>query len=293
MLQQTQVKTVIPYFNTFIKRFKNIETFSRAKKTTVLKYWEGLGFYSRAKNLHESAKIIQKYYGGHVPKNFEELKSFPGIGDYTASMIMAIVNNKPYIALDGNVKRLFKRFFLLPELENKKNLNLIKNKKKYFIHKKRHGDLAQALIEIGALVCKPKKPHCIKCPINNYCLSRGTELVIKKTKKIKKVNYIALCYYRNNRLLVTTKNPGGFLKDMITVPMIKKNNFYKKRWKKNFKLLPSIIKHNISNLNLNIRIAISDKNIYLPEHFWIYKNNFKNYPIPVLTKKIFQAININ
>ena len=116
---------------------------------------------------------------------------------------------------------------------------------------------------------------------------------MKNHKRRKKVNYVALCYHRNKKILVTTKSSLGFLKDMVTVPMIKKNEFHKKKFKKNFKFISNRVKHNISNSNLDIRVATSKKNIFLPEHFWIHKKNFKNYPIPVLTKKIFKAIKLN
>ena len=106
MLQQTQVKTVIPYFKNFIKKIPNLKTLSKSKEKKVLKLWEGLGYYTRAKNLHKASKILIEKYNGQIPKSFVELKELPGIGDYTANILLALIYNQPRIALDGNVKRV-------------------------------------------------------------------------------------------------------------------------------------------------------------------------------------------
>ena len=118
MLQQTQIKTVLPYFLRFIKRFPNIRKLSNANTRSILKQWEGLGYYSRAKNLHLTSKIICKKYSEKIPQEINDLKLLPGIGDYTASILMAVVHNKPYIAFDGNVKRVMSRFFGINYDEN-------------------------------------------------------------------------------------------------------------------------------------------------------------------------------
>ena len=100
MLQQTQVKTVIPYFNNFVKKIPNLRSLSRANEKKILKLWEGLGYYSRAKNLHKTSKILIKKYNGQIPPSFEELKKLPGIGDYTSNVLLALIHNQPRIALD-------------------------------------------------------------------------------------------------------------------------------------------------------------------------------------------------
>ena len=106
MLQQTQVKTVIPYFNNFVKKIPSLKALSNSNEKTVLKLWEGLGYYTRAKNLHKTSKILIKKYNGQIPKSFVKLKELPGIGDYTANILLALIYNQPRIALDGNVKRV-------------------------------------------------------------------------------------------------------------------------------------------------------------------------------------------
>ena len=129
MLQQTQVKTVIPYFNNFIKDISNMSSLAKINEGKLLSYWEGLGYYSRVKNLKKTAKIVKKNFKGRLPRTIEELKSLPGIGEYTANAIMAIAFNKPFIPLDGNIARVIKRLFNLKLTNEISKENLIKQKR--------------------------------------------------------------------------------------------------------------------------------------------------------------------
>ena len=173
MLQQTQVKTVIPYFENFISKIPDLKSLSRVRDAKLMKCWEGLGYYSRARNLKKSAKQIINEFKGQLPKNEDDLKSLPGIGDYTSKAIMAIAFNKKIIPLDGNVERILKRvFYLKKEKEiSKENLH---QKKIFFGETIRASDYAQAIMEIGALICKPSNPLCDQCPISTSCKSFKT-----------------------------------------------------------------------------------------------------------------------
>ena len=170
MLQQTQVNTVIPYFKRFIKDIPDIRSLSKVQNKKLIKLWEGLGYYSRARNLKKTAQIVIKNFRGKLPDNFENLISLPGIGNYTASAILAIAFNKPYIPLDGNIERVLKRYLYLKKDKEIKKDNLIK-KKIIFGVSSRSNDYAQALMELGALICKPISPLCYQCPISNKCES--------------------------------------------------------------------------------------------------------------------------
>ena len=170
MLQQTQVKTVIPYFNNFIVKIPNLKKLANVNEEKLMKIWQGLGYYSRAKNLKKTAQKIVLDFNGKLPNTVDELKKLPGIGDYTSRAIMAIAFNKPIIPLDGNVERIIKRVFLLRKKQQLSKENIIK-KKLFFGKSNRAGDYAQAIMEIGALVCKPIKPLCNQCPISKYCES--------------------------------------------------------------------------------------------------------------------------
>ena len=197
MLQQTQVKTVVPYFNNFIKKIPNLKVLSKINNQKLMKCWEGLGYYSRAKNLKKTAKIIIKKFNGNLPENIDQLKSLPGIGDYTSTAIMAIVFNKQLIPLDGNVERILKRvLYLKSEKEiGKDNLN---KKKTFFGKSNRSSDYAQAIMEIGALICKPTNPLCHECPVSKNCKAyKKKDFNIKSKNKFNKVKYFEADIYKN------------------------------------------------------------------------------------------------
>ena len=158
MLQQTQVKTVIPYFNNFVKKIPNLKTLSILNSKKILKMWEGLGYYRRAKNLHKTAKILVKNYKSKIPNKFDEIKKLPGIGEYTANALLALIYNQPRIPFDGNTKRVFSRLFNTSLEKNEKKTKIIISKK---FNTDRNADLAEALMEFGAVICKPINPLCV------------------------------------------------------------------------------------------------------------------------------------
>ena len=158
MLQQTQVKTVIPYFKKFVYEIPNIDTLSKVDDRKLLKLWEGLGYYSRAKNLKRTAKLILKRKKKHLlPDTLKDLKELPGIGDYTSRAILALEYNRKVIPLDGNIERLIKRIFYLRKINEIKKENLIL-KTHLLGYSSRQRDYVQALMELGSLICKPSDP---------------------------------------------------------------------------------------------------------------------------------------
>ena len=200
MLQQTKVSTVIPYFNKFYKKFPNISSLAKARITSVLKQWEGLGYYRRARNLHLTSKILNKDFDSSLPADINQLKNLPGIGDYTASAIMAIAKNKSFIGIDGNAKRVLSRIFAIQQ-----NKDFIKNIEKKIITMKVNkncSELMQGIMEIGALLCRPKKPDCQKCPIQKYCkFSFRPNAEIIPSRKIKEKYFYAFLIEKKNQIL--------------------------------------------------------------------------------------------
>ncbi|RPG96351.1 MAG: A/G-specific adenine glycosylase, partial [Candidatus Pelagibacter sp. TMED165] len=248
MLQQTQVKTVLPYFYKFIKKYPTLKSLSKAKEKDVIKLWEGLGYYRRAKNLLLTTKIISKKKND-FPKNFEDLKELPGIGDYTANALLAFIYNKPRIAFDGNVKRVFSR--LLNKHEENINFNeLVEKNKNNFFKSKRNSDFAEALIEFGALICKSKNPECLNCPLNKNCkyYKSSKKINLKRNNKLNyEKDYDIFCHINNKKQIALTKsNQLGFLKD-FNLPMIKESKSQKEN--KNWRFLKNY-KNTISNLKL-------------------------------------------
>ena len=288
MLQQTQVKTVIPYFNNFLKDIPNLQSLAKVSEAKLLKHWQGLGYYSRAKNLKKSAKMIIDNYSGRLPNNFEELKKLPGVGDYTASAVSAIAFNQQIIPLDGNIERVLKRILNLKTEGEIKKENLHKQKK-IFGKTSRSSDYAQALMEIGALLCKPKNPYCDKCPITKNCLSfkRKDFEIKKKDKKIIDKFYLATLYKNNNQLLLIKNDKFKFLKNLLIFPM--------KEITQSDSLLKSSKKLNVkmSNMNMNISIDFSYIKNKPKNGMWIEKTKLENYMIPTFTKKIFASVKHN
>jgi len=288
MLQQTQVTTVIPYFNNFIKNIPNFEALAKVNETKLLRCWQGLGYYSRAKNLKKSARLIIDKYNGRLPDNYDELINLPGVGDYTASAISAIAFNQQIIPLDGNIERLLKRILNLKTEKEIKKENLHKEKK-VFGQTSRSNDYVQALMEIGALLCKPKNPNCDKCPITKYCLSfkRQDFEIKKKNKKIIDKFYLATLYKNNNQLLLIKNEKFNFLKNLLIFPM------------KEITLSDSLLKSNkklsvkMSNMNMNISIDFLNTKNKTKEGLWIEKSKLENYIIPTFTKKIFESVKHN
>ena len=276
MLQQTQVKTVIPYFIKFVSKIPNLEVLSTSNEKKILKLWEGLGYYRRAKNLHKTSKILIKKYNGKIPKSFEKLKELPGIGDYTANVLLALIYNQPRVALDGNVKRVLSR---LDNINTEETVNLFKTK--------RNGDFAEALMEFGALICKPKDPRCHECKIKKMCAYYASESKIRFGKKIKiqSKSYDIFCYLKKNKrqIALTKNNDLGFLKK-FNLPKIKETSKKNKNWK-----FLCNYKNSISNKKLHINLYYKFTSKIPSEYNW-YSLNKNNEFIPSFTKKIFKKI---
>jgi A/G-specific adenine glycosylase len=188
MLQQTRVETVIPYFHRFTERFPTMEALADAPEEDVLKLWEGLGYYSRARNLQGAIREVQERYGGIVPDTNEDISSLKGVGPYTAGAILSIAYNKPEPAVDGNVMRVLSRYFLIEADIMKPSTRVLMEKlAKELIPEGSAGDFNQALMELGAMVCTPRSPHCLTCPVMEHCSAReaGMEEVLPIKKKSK------------------------------------------------------------------------------------------------------------
>ena len=217
MLQQTQVKTVVPYFENFIKNFPNLKSLAKSSDQKVLKHWEGLGYYSRARNLRNSAIQIQNNYTGKVPDSLEEIQKLPGVGRYTAGAVLSIAYDKKVPVLDGNVKRVLSRLFLLRENgAHKKSENKLWNTMETLLPEKGCGDFNQAFMELGATICLPKNPVCKNCPIKSFCQAKQKErqhqFPPKKTgPKISSIQVSAAVIFNKGRVYIQKRKAGGLL----------------------------------------------------------------------------------
>ena len=287
MLQQTRVKTAIPYFNKFVKKYKTLKALSKSNEREVLKMWEGLGYYRRARNLLACSKKLVIEFKSKLPKTLEEVKRLPGVGEYTGNALLAFVHNKPTIALDGNVKRVFSRN--LNKVEDKINFNkLISKNKKKLLKTNRNADFVEALIEFGALICKPKDPNCINCCLIKTCkyFKSNAKIITSNKKMIKNKNYDIFCYInKNKQIALTKKNQISFLKN-FNLPKIKESNGFKDN--KNWKFLANY-KNSISNLKLNINLYYKFSNKIPLSYNWYSLKNNKEF-IPSFTKKVFKQV---
>ena len=285
MLQQTQVSTVIPFFNRFIKKFPNLKSLASADENRVLKYWEGLGYYSRAKNLKKTATILIKEHRGNLPKDLEKLKALPGIGEYTSRSILSIAHNKPYIPLDGNVERILKRVFLLKNKTQISKQNLIE-KKTFFSNSNRSSDYAQAIMEIGALICRPSLPICNSCPLTAYCKAYKKKdfAIITNNKFIKTKYFEAQVYKYNNKYLLIKNKKFNFLKNLVIFPM---NEINKEKYQIS---IDKKINIKLSNMNMKIIINENNNRKTIKNSFLLDKSKLSNLILPSFTKKIFNSI---
>lgn len=227
MLQQTKVDTVIPYYQRFIARFPTPAALAEAEEQLVLKEWEGLGYYSRAKNLQHAAREVVETYGGKVPEKPEQLGTLKGIGPYTKGAILSIAFNQPEPAVDGNVLRVFSRVFKI-----EKNIAILRVKQEFeqYVRKvipaENPSSFNQAVMELGAIVCLPKSPQCLLCPVQVHCkaFASGMEkdLPIKsKQKKQKNVTYIVLLIKNEkNEYAVEKRKSTGLLANMWQFLMV-------------------------------------------------------------------------
>jgi A/G-specific adenine glycosylase len=285
MLQQTQVTTVVPFFLRFIKNLPTLEYLAKVNEKKLIKLWEGLGYYSRARNLKKTAQAIIKNFNGKLPNNFDDLLTLPGIGNYTANAILAIAFNKPYIPMDGNIERVLKRYlYLKKEKEIQKDYLL--QKKIIFGTASRSNDYAQALMELGALICKPSNPICDKCPIKKNCNSyKKKDFSLTKSIKKNKEKYFVLKVYKKDQKYLLIKNTKfNFLKNLSIFPMEELSNPKNFNENLNFKM---------SNMNMNIKIQYSKDNQKFLSSYWLDKKNLNSHMLPSFTKKVVQYLEKN
>lgn len=312
ILQQTRINQGYQYYLNFINSFPDLFYLANSDEINVLKIWQGLGYYSRARNMHFTSKIIVNKFNGKFPDNYKDLISLKGIGEYSAGAILSFAFKKAYPAIDGNVLRLISRIYKIKESINKpETKKIIKNIILELMDNKQPDIFNQSLIELGALICKPQNPLCNLCQISQNCFSFIENLQHAypvKTKKIKIkerfFNYFLIKYVSNNNLYIYLKKreDNDIWKNLYDLPLIetKKNhiqsnqiNFY---IKKTFKIesfilnkINSSISHKLTHQKINtifIEITVENK-VILNNAFLIKYEDLKNFPLPKLIKNFF------
>jgi A/G-specific adenine glycosylase len=224
MLQQTQVDTVIPYYRRFLQAFPTVKALSAASFDEVLKTWENLGYYSRARHLHAAARVIVERFNGKFPRTREEILSLPGIGPYTAGAILSIAFGASMAAVDGNVRRVLSRLFALKEpLDRPGTQKKIETFAEDLLPPNRAGDFNQALMDLGAMICIPKGPHCDRCPVRDLCLAKAKDLQDslprRSTRKpVPLKDMTAAVIMKGKRLLIVQRPRKGLLGGLWKFP---------------------------------------------------------------------------
>lgn len=310
MLQQTKVDTVIPYFNRFINKYPTVQDLAEAEEQEVLKMWEGLGYYSRARNLHTAVREVVENYGGEIPSEPDELGKLKGIGPYTKGAILSIAFDQPEPAVDGNVMRVFSRILKIEE-----DIALARTKKLFetyvaeIISKDDPSSFNQAIMDLGATICTPKTPGCMLCPVQEHCMAFAEgiqeQLPIKsKAKKQKKVPYVVLAITNSSGKWLLEKRPDtGLLANLWQFPMAPINEIgwdHLENWmyqEYGMKIATGKkigkVKHVFSHLIWELEVHIAEteqEHTDDPRLKFVAFDEFASYPFPVPHQKIIAMI---
>ncbi|MFV0144015.1 A/G-specific adenine glycosylase [Empedobacter falsenii] len=299
ILQQTRVDQGMKFYNNFIQEFDTIFDLANAEEQKVLKLWQGLGYYSRARNLHYTSKVISDELNGHFPTNFNDLKKLKGIGDYTAAAISSIVYNEAVPAVDGNMFRVFARYFNIEDdISSPKTKKIFWDLGLEIIDKKRPGDFNQAVMDLGATICTPKQPKCEICPLNESCealrLNKVTELPVKLKKTKVSNRFLHFIIIENESTIAFSKRTGNDVwKNLFTFPKIEtETDLLDKGWilDQNLENKLTFIdeeKHVLSHQNLFIKywklnVSLNEITKMKAENNFemISLNNLEDYPLP-------------
>ncbi|MCT4601983.1 MAG: A/G-specific adenine glycosylase [Marinifilum sp.] len=306
MLQQTRVATAIDYYNKFTERFPSVNDLALADEQEILNLWQGLGYYSRARNLHHAAKTIHTIYKGIFPKTHKEILALKGIGSYTAAAISSFAYNLPYAALDGNVFRVLARLYGVDTpIDSSEGKKLFQNLADETMGNARPEIYNQAVIEFGALQCTPKSPNCDICPLISNCVAYQSDMVEqlpKKSKQIKPKNryFYYLFLSCSGRFAIEKREGKDIWKSMYQYPLIESDNdlstetlLQSNQWKEIFDssnlVILSIsdnIVHKLTHQNINTRfihIEVDARHLKNYDRFiFVNKKESERYPFPKL-----------
>lgn len=300
MLQQTATRTVIPYFESFLERWPRLEALAAASLDDVLHAWQGLGYYARARNLHECARHLAAERGGRFPTTPGELGRLPGIGEYTAAAIAAIAFGVPVLALDGNVKRVLARLAALdrpPEAAGP----ALKALAAKLAPRARPGDAVQALMDLGATVCTPRRPACPDCPWREVCRARAQGLAetlprkVRRGKRARRYGVVFWLKRADGAVLLRRRREAGLLGGMMEFPSTewgearlalaraKRRAPFAAAWR----ALPGVVRHSFSHFDLELRVlAGQSRGASGPEGIWCLPGELSRLALPSVMKKV-------
>ncbi|MGP1396367.1 MAG: A/G-specific adenine glycosylase [Inquilinaceae bacterium] len=301
MLQQTTVAAVVGYFRDFMEKWPTVHALAAADLDTVLRAWAGLGYYARARNLHACARMVVERHGGQFPNDESQLRQLPGVGDYTAAAITAIAFDRPAVVVDGNVERVVARLFAVTQpLPNAKPA--LKTFAAVISPSRRPGDHAQAMMDLGATICTPRRPNCMICPLSAFCQARrdGTaETLPARTKKAIKPTRRAMAFWTLDpagATLLRRRPERGLLGGMMEVPT--------SAWREgprpdlagtggeapgvaSWRVLPGLVRHTFTHFHFEIVVAagrLDDPDA--ADGIWVPLDRLGDHALPTVMRKI-------
>ncbi|MCX5681152.1 MAG: A/G-specific adenine glycosylase [Candidatus Omnitrophica bacterium] len=312
MLQQTTVAAVIPYYNQWVRRFPTIQSLAKSHPQSVLKFWQGLGYYNRARNLHRASKILVKNFGAKIPENKNDLASLPGFGPYTVGAVLSIAFDQREPIVDANVRRVIMRILSLKGLAEPRHDKHIMKFLDTVMPSCNISAFNQGLMELGALVCRSGQALCLQCPLRNHCraCAQGIQERIPSTKQkyLKRRDVVVAIIKNKNKFFIQKRPPKGLLADLWEFPGGKKE---KGEGLKN--ALIREIREEIGSDVVSSTLFLKIKHFYtqfcinlyafrchvvpLPKtdrwHKWVSLEAIQNYPMPSGTSKIVEKLNLD
>jgi A/G-specific adenine glycosylase len=303
MLQQTAVAAVKSYYERFVGIWPDVVALAAAPREEVMKAWAGLGYYSRARNLHTAAQVVVTQHGGRFPETAAELKALPGIGDYTAAAIAAIAFDEPVAVVDGNIERVIARLFAVdtPLPAAKKEIRALQAK---LTPKERAGDYAQAMMDLGAVICTPKKPACALCPLSEDCIARArgeAERYPMKAEKAERPTRYGAAFVavrRDGAVLLRKRQDSGLLGGMTEVPGSEWSSRYDDLAAKaqapiqaSWRTVPGRVVHVFTHFRLELTVYHATIDGLLPPTgcWWSEPLSLPGEALPSVMKKVIEA----
>jgi A/G-specific adenine glycosylase len=310
MLQQTQVATVIPYYRRFLKAFPTLPALAQAPLERVLELWSGLGYYRRARHLHQAAQVIVERLAGHFPRTYGEARSLPGVGDYTARAVLSLAYRQPFAVLDGNVARVVARYRALHgNLHQSQFRRAVEQELDCLLSRRRPGDFNQALMELGQTVCLPRAPRCPLCPLRRFCAGYATgnpeSFPQPRPRRASELRYLAaVVLRRGHKTLLVRGLDEGLMSDLWNFPAAfgaTPNDARLRLLEKLRVLIPSEVRlgepagdltHGITfrKIRVLVYLARTGGRVAAQTGRWVHLPNLKTAAVSRLTQKIAASL---
>ncbi len=289
MLQQTRTQQVYGYYQKFIQQWKTIQDLAEASEDEVFKAWEGLGYYSRVRNLHQTAKIITQNYNGNFPKTYQELQKLPGIGSYTSRAIASFAFGQPTVSLDGNGFRVITRVLDIDlPINISKNQKIIQILADELLQNAPSKNFNYALMDLGNLICKPQNPLCSLCPVQKVCLAnqhKTQSLRPSKLKELKRTkDFLVFYWIENHHKIAISKKSQNYWKGLYTFPFEK---LEPDSWYENTHQVIHEVKHVLTHKDLYIKI-LKTENTKNDQFEWVHKKEILKKPFPKPLQKFIE-----